>query len=76
MPHEGNLLQAAVVFLLAAVLTVPLAKRLQAACNEDSSLNGLVLLDLLAADTLYSLDRYDGELDRFFARHRGQANPV
>jgi len=29
MPHEGNLLQAAVVFLLAAVLTVPLARRLQ-----------------------------------------------
>lgn len=29
MPHEGNLLQAAVVFLLAAVLIVPLAKRLQ-----------------------------------------------
>lgn len=29
MPHEGNLLQAAVVFLLAAVITVPLAKRLQ-----------------------------------------------
>ena len=29
MPHEGNLLQAAVVFLCAAVLTVPLAKRLQ-----------------------------------------------
>lgn len=29
MPNEGNLLQAAVVFLLAAVLTVPLAKRLQ-----------------------------------------------
>ncbi|MDY7560485.1 monovalent cation:proton antiporter-2 (CPA2) family protein [Pseudomonas sp. 10B1] len=29
MPHEGNLLQAAVVFLLAAVVTVPLAKRLQ-----------------------------------------------
>ncbi|MFJ2690803.1 monovalent cation:proton antiporter-2 (CPA2) family protein [Pseudomonas sp. NPDC087336] len=29
MPHEGSLLQAAVVFLLAAVLTVPLAKRLQ-----------------------------------------------
>ncbi|WP_433765873.1 monovalent cation:proton antiporter-2 (CPA2) family protein [Pseudomonas putida] len=29
MPHEGYLLQAAVVFLLAAVLTVPLAKRLQ-----------------------------------------------
>ncbi|MDF9906741.1 UNVERIFIED_ORG: glutathione-regulated potassium-efflux system protein KefB [Pseudomonas reinekei] len=29
MPHEGNLLQAAVVFLMAAVLIVPLAKRLQ-----------------------------------------------
>ncbi|MCY1397735.1 Glutathione-regulated potassium-efflux system protein KefC [compost metagenome] len=29
MPHEGSLLQAAVIFLLAAVLTVPLAKRLQ-----------------------------------------------
>lgn len=29
MPEQGNLLQAAVVFLFAAVLTVPLAKRLQ-----------------------------------------------
>ncbi|MGY4496025.1 monovalent cation:proton antiporter-2 (CPA2) family protein [Pseudomonas sp. TE3610] len=29
MPHEGSLLQAAVVFLFAAVITVPLAKRLQ-----------------------------------------------
>lgn len=29
MPHEGNLLEAAVVFLLAIVLFVPLAKRLQ-----------------------------------------------
>ena len=29
VPHEGNLLQATVVFLFAAVLTVPLAKRLQ-----------------------------------------------
>ncbi len=29
MPHEGSLLQVAVVFLLAAVLTVPLAKRLK-----------------------------------------------
>ncbi|MBA1242377.1 monovalent cation:proton antiporter-2 (CPA2) family protein [Pseudomonas japonica] len=29
MPHDGNLLGAAVVFLLAAVLAVPLAKRLQ-----------------------------------------------
>ncbi|BAU75955.1 monovalent cation:proton antiporter-2 (CPA2) family protein [Metapseudomonas furukawaii] len=29
MPHDGSLLQAAVMFLLAAVLTVPLARRLQ-----------------------------------------------
>lgn len=29
MPHEGSPLQVAVVFLLAAVVTVPLAKRLQ-----------------------------------------------
>ncbi|WP_040263339.1 monovalent cation:proton antiporter-2 (CPA2) family protein [Pseudomonas massiliensis] len=29
MPHDGNLLSAAVVFLLAAVLAVPLARRLQ-----------------------------------------------
>ncbi|MGE8360370.1 monovalent cation:proton antiporter-2 (CPA2) family protein [Pseudomonas sp.] len=29
MPHDASLLQAAVVFLLAAVITVPLAKRLQ-----------------------------------------------
>jgi len=29
MPHEGSLLQTAVIFLLAAVLAVPLAKRLQ-----------------------------------------------
>lgn len=29
MPHDGNLLGAAVVFLLAAVLAVPLARRLQ-----------------------------------------------
>lgn len=29
MPHDGSLLQAAVVFLFAAVITVPLAKRLQ-----------------------------------------------
>ncbi|MBK4998214.1 glutathione-regulated potassium-efflux system protein KefB [Pseudomonas sp. S31] len=29
MPHEGSLLQTAVIFLFAAVLAVPLAKRLQ-----------------------------------------------
>jgi hypothetical protein len=41
--------------------------RLRAATVEDSGSNGMILLDLLAADTLYSLDRYEGELDRFFA---------
>lgn len=40
--------------------------RLRAAADEDSSLNGLILLDLLAADTLYTLDQYGGELDRYF----------
>ncbi|MCY1531835.1 hypothetical protein D9M68_670740 [compost metagenome] len=40
--------------------------RLRAAAVEDSGPNGMILLDLLAADTLYSLDRYEGELDRFF----------
>ena len=44
-----------------------MAKRLQAACNEDSSLNGLVLLDLLAADTLYSLEQSEGDLDSYFS---------
>ena len=44
-----------------------IAKRLQVACNEDSSLNGLVLLDLLAADTLYSLEQSDGGLDGYFS---------
>ena len=44
-----------------------MAGRLRAAAEEDSSLNGLILLDLLAADTLYSLDSYEGELDGFFA---------
>ncbi|WP_044871670.1 monovalent cation:proton antiporter-2 (CPA2) family protein [Pseudomonas sp. LFM046] len=29
MPHDGNLLQAALIFLLATVIAVPLAKRLQ-----------------------------------------------
>jgi len=43
-----------------------MSARLTSAAEQDSSLNGLVLLDLLAADTLYSLDRYAGELDEFF----------
>nr|WP_237234763.1 hypothetical protein [Pseudomonas sp. TCU-HL1] len=43
-----------------------MANRLRAAVQEDSSVNGLVLLDLLAADTLYSLENYEGELDAYF----------
>ena len=43
-----------------------MTKRLRGAALEDSGPNGMILLDLLAADTLYSLDQYDGELDRFF----------
>ena len=46
-----------------------MAQRLRSAAERDSSVNGLVLLDLLAADTLYSLDKYHGELDRFFAEY-------
>lgn len=44
-----------------------MAQRLRAAAEQDSSVNGLILLDLLAADTLYSLDQYEGQLDGFFA---------
>lgn len=43
-----------------------MTKRLREAALEDSGPNGMILLDLLAADTLYSLDQYEGELDRFF----------
>jgi hypothetical protein len=46
-----------------------MAQRLRAAAEQDSSVNGLILLDLLAADTLYSLDQYGGELDHFFAEY-------
>lgn len=46
-----------------------MAKRLRAATEEDSSLNGLILLDLLAADTQYMLDQYVGELDRYFSAY-------
>ena len=43
MPHEGNLLQAAVVFLLAAVITVPLAKRLQLGAVLGYLLAGVII---------------------------------
>lgn len=49
------------------LVNLGISRRLRAAASEDASLNGLVLLDLLAADTLYSLERYEGELDRYFA---------
>jgi glutathione-regulated potassium-efflux system protein KefB len=43
MPHEGSLLQAAVVFLFAAVLTVPLAKRLQLGAVIGYLLAGVII---------------------------------
>lgn len=46
-----------------------MANRLRAAADRDSSVNAIILLDLLAADTLYSIDQYDGELDAFFQDH-------
>lgn len=46
-----------------------MANRLRAAADRDSSVNAIVLLDLLAADTLYSIDQYNGELDPFFQDH-------
>nr|WP_237234766.1 hypothetical protein [Pseudomonas sp. TCU-HL1] len=49
------------------LVNLGMADRLRAAAEEDASLNGLILLDLLAADTLYSLDSYEGELDSYFA---------
>ncbi|WP_439888734.1 DUF6901 family protein [Pseudomonas sp. MBLB4123] len=48
------------------LVNLGMTERLRAAVVEDSGPNGMVLLDLLAADTLYSLDQYEGELDRFF----------
>lgn len=51
------------------LVNLAMAARLRAAAEEDSSVNGLILLDLLAADTLYSLDQYEGELDAFFQEH-------
>lgn len=43
MPHEGSLLQTAVIFLLAAVVTVPLAKRLQLGAVLGYLLAGVVI---------------------------------
>ncbi len=49
------------------LVNLGMTERLRAVTDEDSGPNGMILLDLLAADTLYSLDQYEGELDRFFA---------
>jgi hypothetical protein len=49
------------------LLNQGIAKRLRSAAQEDSSVNGLILLDLLASSALNSLDQYEGELDRYFA---------
>ncbi len=48
------------------LVNLGMTARLREAAVEDSGPNGMILLDLLAADTLYSLDQYEGELDRFF----------
>lgn len=46
-----------------------MANRLRAAADRDASVNAIILLDLLAADTLYSIDQYEGELDPYFLDH-------
>lgn len=46
-----------------------MANRLRAAADRDASVNAIILLDLLAADTLYTIDQYEGELDVFFREH-------
>lgn len=46
-----------------------MANRLRSAASEDSSVNGLILLDLLAAETLDSLDQADELLQQFFLEH-------
>lgn len=50
-------------------VNIGMSGRLRSASLEDSSVNGLILLDLLASDTLYALDRYEGELDIFFEEY-------
>ena len=43
MPHDGSLLQATVVFLLAVVLLVPLAQRLKLGAVPGYLLAGIVV---------------------------------
>lgn len=49
-----------------------IAKRLRFAAQEDSSVNGLILLDLLASSALNALDQYEGELDDYFTAYLAQ----
>lgn len=46
-----------------------LAHRLRTAAEEDSNVNGLVLLDLLASTTISTLEKYEGELDEYFSSY-------
>ncbi|MCO6057983.1 hypothetical protein NG726_15070 [Pseudomonas sp. MOB-449] len=46
-----------------------IADRLRAAVQDDSSLNGLILLDVLASSAISSLDYYEGELDEYFSSY-------
>lgn len=46
-----------------------IALRLRSAASEDSSVNGLILLDLLASSTLGYLDEYNDDLEKYFPDH-------
>lgn len=66
LPADWTLSELREVYRNLRLVNLGMTARLRAAAVEDSGPNGMILLDLLAADTLYSLDRYEGELDRFF----------
>jgi len=44
-----------------------ISARLREIATDDASANSMVLLDVLATDVEYTLDRYEGELDKLFA---------
>ena len=44
-----------------------ISRRIQEASTQDSEINGLILLDLLASDMLNAIENYEGELDGYFA---------
>jgi len=47
-------------------LNLGMSQRLRASQKEDAGVNSFVLLDLLAADVGYALERYEGDLDEAF----------